>query len=121
MSDLQCPATFLVAGPAARPDAGVLVEAGIAALFAEPERLAEAERIAAPISAGVAPIAIADERDPPPWGGALLAKLDELSDLHRGQTCLVLLGRVRPPLGGPGDVVRVRIDADGRTLEAARL
>lgn len=110
MSDLQCPATFLVAGPAAWPDPGALQEAGVAAVYAAPARAEPAAALAARLSATATPI----EGGP---GRPLLAVLDELADLHRGSTCLVLAGALEPPLRADDEVVRVRIDADGRAVE----
>lgn len=106
MSDLQCPATFHVFGPAALPENLDLVHgAPIAAVHAAPGRdLTD-------VAAGPA------EPDPWPRGDRPLWEvLEDLADLHRGRHVLVLAGRVEAPLESPGDVLVARLDADGRTV-----
>lgn len=103
MSDLQCPATFHVFGPAAVPEARVHA-APVAAVHAAPGRDA-------------AHVAGSAEPDPWPRGDrSLWEVLTELADLYRGRHVLVLPAHVEAPLESADDVVIVRLDADGRAV-----
>lgn len=103
MSDLQCPATFHVVGPAASPDRELLDGAPVAAVYAGSGRRPPWDDV--------------DGQTRPLPAGPLSTALDDLSDLHRGCHVLVLPGEVEAPLRDETDVVRVRIDADGRTID----
>ena len=95
MSDLQCPATFLVVGPARACPAEDPAEP-VAAVHAAPGREVP----------GCAPL-----EDGPLW-----SVLADLADLYRGCRVVVLAARVEPPLTTADAAVLVRIDADGASL-----
>lgn len=109
MSDLQCPATFLVTGPAATEAAARLAGTRLAAAYAVPEGLA----VAAAAAAGL-PVASL-ELD----GTSYAAVLEDLADVHRGETVLVVLPEhaVETLAGGaatgPDGVLQVAVDGDG--------
>lgn len=105
MSDLQCPATFHVAGPQA-PVHGPASwsEVPVAAVFVG------AGRPSTQVSAHDGP---AEEL---PAGRVLWDVLEELADEYRGRHVLVLPAEVSAPLTGPQDAVVVRIDADGASV-----
>ena len=108
MSDLQCPATVVLLAPgmttALRPLAGV---------FAAGTPPPSAAALAA---AADCRLAVLDAPDAP----ALRRRIDELSDLHRGETIAV----VAPPdllaalLGRQATPAVVEIDSSGWTVRA---
>ncbi|MDO5628938.1 MAG: hypothetical protein Q4G43_11515 [Mobilicoccus sp.] len=99
MSDLQCPATFHLLGPGVAPPARDVVHgAPVAAVYAAPGRGGED---AEPL----------DSSD-------LIACLDDLADLHRGEHVLILAGEVAWPLRDSTDEAVVRIDADGWSVSS---
>lgn len=110
MSDLQCPATFLVVAAAA---AEPLPSPGprLAAVYAVPEGAAVAATWAR--QAGL-PVGSLEA----PGGSSYRATLAELADLHRGETVLVALpdtavDELAGALRGAGTVLEVGVDADG--------
>lgn len=105
MSDLQCPATFHVAGPQV-PVHGPAswTEVPVAAAFVG------AGRHSAQVSAQDGPT------EQIPAARALWDVLEELADEYRGRHVLVLPAEVSAPLTGPQDAVVVRIDADGASV-----
>lgn len=117
MSDLQCPARFvLLAAPDEAAAEGLLHER-VAAVYDGPPGSAGppgsgAEVLGAalglPVRAMARPLAIDDvlARDPD-----TLAELDGLADLHRGETVVVTA------VGRPGRRVDVAVDGDGITVE----
>ncbi|MGZ5417544.1 MAG: hypothetical protein ACXWDI_10215 [Nocardioides sp.] len=118
MSDLQCPATFLVLGTGAadRP-APDLRHARLAAVYAVAPDAEVAARIAR--EAGL-PLRWLQE----PSGTTYPDGLADLADLHRGETVLVVLrpGAVSALAERGGldptrnRVIRVAVDADGWTV-----
>lgn len=132
MSDLQCPATFHVAGPGVPADriATLLGGAPVAAVYVGSVDARPTE----PGSVYSRPPGDTGAFDTGAFGAfdiaafdaaaehldetrALWEVLEELSDLHRGAHVVVRPTQVVPPLTGAGDAVTVRIDADGRSVE----
>lgn len=117
MSDLQCPARFLVlVGPDA-DDARALADAlrheRIAAVYDEPSgpegTAALAEALGLPlreVAHRPATSALLAERP------EALEELRDLADLHRGETVCVAAE------GPPGSAVEVAVDGDGVTVTA---
>ena len=114
MSDLQCPATFLVLGSADPRALEGVRDARLAAAYAVPEARA---RVAAALG-GTGPQVTTLDLD----GSTYAAALEGLADLHRGETVLVVLPEDAPAaLAGRGDrspapageVLEVAVDADG--------
>lgn len=105
MSDLQCPARFLVAGPEA--DCEQIDAACLSGVFAAPERAEDARALAARAGCEVGHIEEA----------TLTAAMEALSDLYRGQLVAVLPGEVAYPLRSETDLVHAAIDADGWAIE----
>ena len=120
MSDLQCPATVLVL----RDDVatGVLAEHRVAAVVASEARATAARRLGAAIGA---PVVRRDLADDP------VSTLEELADLHRGETLLLvaddvvadalltrLLGRNATRDLGDEPLVELAVDADGWALRS---
>ena len=120
MSDLQCPARFLlVRGAAAGPPDPADLLARVAG-----ERIAAVYAAAdAPVGGAVARLAahlgmpvrpLPDPGDHP--GGSLLTeRLQLLSDTHRGENVLVVLGLdgLLPGVSWEAALVRVDVDSDG--------
>jgi hypothetical protein len=117
MSDLQCPATFLVLAPGSEERVSStrrLGDARIAAVYAGSTADATAARVADQVGLTVI-------RREEPQGAAYPSGLADLADLHRGETVVVVLpaptvaalaretGLLRP--GGAG--LEVLMDADG--------
>lgn len=112
MSDLQCPVTILLVPPGVRAAPPTADEAPTALVYAPAGRSDEAEAIAAARRSVV-------RRDDGLGSGdatALATALEELSDLHRGET-IVALAQGLPPGCPAGRVTRVRIDGDGWAVE----
>jgi hypothetical protein len=111
MSDLQCPATFLVVAAAAAPGTAASPGLRLAAVYAVPEGGAVAAAWAA--EAGL-PVGTLEASG----GTSYAASLVELADLHRGETVLVVLPDAAvDDLAGAGrgtsQVLEVVVDADG--------
>lgn len=119
MSDLQCPATFLLlpSGDDGAAEVTDVAGARLAAVYAGPSDVDRAARVAA--AAGLSLTAF-----PTPAGASVRTVLSDLADLHRGETVAVVLpvGAVAELValaGGrpqPDDVVQVVVDADGWTV-----
>lgn len=105
MSDLQCPARFVVAGPEA--DCAQIEAAGVSGVFASPGRGHDARALATRVGCEVGPIEEA----------TLTAAMEALSDLYRGQLVAVLPGDVSYPLRSATDLVYAAIDADGWAIK----
>jgi hypothetical protein len=114
MSDLQCPATFLVLGPAGTEAVGRLAGTRLAAVYAVPEG-----REVATAVAGISDLPVSALE---PDGSSYAAARDGLADLHRGETVLVVLPEaVASTLAGGGEdretagaeVLEVAVDSDG--------
>ncbi|HKE14948.1 MAG TPA: hypothetical protein VKB80_08800 [Kofleriaceae bacterium] len=121
MSDLQCPATILLFAPES-------VAAGGAQAILEARHLSGvfvASAVAADPSGGAAAAMLADERAwrlstlPDVADGASLARaIDDLADLHRGETIAVVGSRdmIQDMLGddsaGP-DPITIAVDSSG--------
>jgi hypothetical protein len=109
MSDLQCPATFLVTGANAEEAARSLAGTRLAAVYAVPEGRAVADA-----AAGGAPVTPLDLR-----GTSYVAALEDLADVHRGETVLVVLPEhaadtLANGAGvGASEVLEVAVDGDG--------
>ena len=114
MSDLLCPATFLVLGSAEPRALQAVSDARLAAAYAVPEARA---RVAAALGETGPPVTALDLE-----GTTYAAALDGLADLHRGETVLVVLPEDAPAaLSGradraAGEVLEVAVDADGRSV-----
>lgn len=112
MSDLQCPATFYVLGPghddAAAPVLPVDPDcARIAVVRCAPGREAVARPLAEALGCGMLIDGL--------LAGDVPAALLELSDLHRGESLVVLPAGGYP--GRPDDRwLHVRIDSDGTVV-----
>lgn len=112
MSDLQCPATFYVLGPGT--DAGSEVplpvgrdDARIAVVRCAPTREALGQRLAEALDCGL----LLEES----LAGDVLSALADFSDLHRGESLVVLPAEGYP--GRPDDRwLSVRVDADGTAV-----
>jgi hypothetical protein len=112
VSDLQCPATFVIVpagGPGSDIDGGVR----LAALFAG--HGARVRDTAARL--GAAHDLPVSELDPPAIDG-YRSVLTGLADLYRGETVAVVLdtddvAELAAPGDGPADVFEITIDADG--------
>lgn len=122
MSDLQCPATFVVVGPG-RPAPGEDPAEPVAAVYVAPGRRCEVRPGQARVSTGRAGVgddarvAAPDVSEASDLGAdPLWSVLEDLADLHRGCRVVVLPDRVEPPLAMADDVLIVRIDADGATV-----
>jgi len=114
MSDLQCPATFLVLGPAGGDAVARLSGTRLAAAYAVPEGL----DVATALAGESGPPVTALELDTASYGSALA----ELADVHRGETVLVvvpravaavLAGRGEDEVGPVAEVLEVAVDSDG--------
>ena len=117
MSDLQCPATFLVLGSAEPRALEGVSDARLSAAYAVPEAQA---RVADALGETGPPVTALDLD-----GTTYVAALDGLADLHRGETVLVVLPEDAPAvLCGRADrvaaevlevteVLEVAVDADG--------
>jgi hypothetical protein len=111
MSDLQCPATFLVVAAAAAADTASSPGLRLAAVYAVPEGAAVAATWAAEAGLPVGSFEAAG-------GTSYAAALEELADLHRGETVLVVLpdaavDELAGAARGTGRVLEVVVDADG--------
>lgn len=111
MSDLQCPATFLVVATAARAEAIPAPGPRLAAVYAVPEGAAVAATWAREAGLSVGALEAAG-------GTSYAAALAELADLHRGETVLVVLpdaavDELAGAVHGAGPVLEVVVDADG--------
>lgn len=110
VSDLQCPATFYVLAPdadAVEPPVGRDDER-IALVWTVPARTDLAHRLADEFGCAV--------REHDGLAANVRATLEELSDLHRGESAVVLPAAAYAPPGsdhGPTGWLRVRLDADG--------
>ena len=114
MSDLQCPATFLVLGPAGVTAAARVAGTRLAAAYATPEGRA----VAAAAVGGSDLTVAALELD----GTSYVAALEGLADVHRGETVLVVLPEVAAAAladawgrraAAPDEVLEVVVDGDG--------
>jgi hypothetical protein len=114
MSDLQCPATFLVLGSAEPRMLQRVSDTRLAAAYAVPEARAG---VAAALG-GTGPPVTALDLD----GTTYAAALEGLADLHRGESVLVVLpedaaaalsGRADGADTAAGDILEVAVDADG--------
>lgn len=120
MSDLQCPARFLLVAPAASA-AERLRHERVAAVYAGPDGSASADELSAE-ELGRALGAPVRRPGPAVDLGAVLARepgplaaLEDLADLHRGETVVVVAAG--PPDRDVGrDLVEVLVDADGITV-----
>lgn len=121
MSDLQCPARFLVLGPVAATAAstsGTRLESllehlrgeNVAAVYVGPDAPADAPGVVVAAALGLATTPVEGLRAADPTADPARAALDDLADRHRGETALVT--GVNGSLA-PADVVSVEIDADG--------
>jgi hypothetical protein len=114
VSDLQCPATFLVTGSGATEAASSLAGTRLAAAYAVPEGLAVAGAAAGGVP--VSPLG--------PAGTSYAAVLEELADVHRGETVLVVLPEeaVATLASGtdaaPDGVLQVAVDGDGWSVRS---
>ncbi len=88
MSDLQCPATFLVLGSAEPRALEGVSDARLSAAYAVPEARA---RVADALGETGPPVTALDLD-----GTTYVAALDGLADLHRGETVLVVLPEDAP-------------------------
>lgn len=107
MSDLQCPARFLlVCGPTAST-AETLRHERVAAVY-EPGRgsgaAVLADALGLPVQVLPRPVAAADVRV---RDGEAIDVLRELADLHRGETVVLVAD------GEPGERLEIAIDGDG--------
>ena len=117
MSDLQCPARFLVLGGADAPLADALADSlrheRVAAVYdgqgdsAGSGAEALARRLGVPARVLGRALRVADVLAGDP---VAMGDLTELSDLHRGETLVVTAA------GDPGRRVDVSIDGDGTTV-----
>ena len=120
MSDLQCPATVLVLRGDAPAD--LLQRHRVAGVVTSGARTTTAERVAGSVGAPVVRRELA---------GDTVTTLEELADLHRGETLLVvaeddvadalltrLLGRVAAGTLRARPVVELAVDADGWVLRS---
>lgn len=125
MSDLQCPARFLVVGGAEASLAEALRHERVAAVYdgrgnsagsggpgapAGPGRTGAerlAQRLGVPHQVMPDGLAVADVLAGQP---AAMSSLRELADLHRGETAVVAAA------GAPGSRVDVSVDGDGTTV-----
>ncbi|MGE5719750.1 MAG: hypothetical protein ACM3XQ_07745 [Nocardioidaceae bacterium] len=111
VSDLQCPARFLLLTDPDVSMAATLSHERAAAVYdggGGPGAQALAEALGVPAQALAQPLTIAGvlARD-----AEALRVLEDLADLHRGETVVVTAQ------GGPGRRVDVAVDADGHTVE----
>jgi hypothetical protein len=114
MSDLQCPATFLVPASAEPRTLEGLRDTHLAAAYAVPEARA---RVSAALGESGPPVTELDLA-----GRTYAAALEGLADLHRGETVLVVLpedapatlsGRAEGATRASDEVLEVAVDADG--------
>jgi len=134
VSDLQCAATFVFAVPGEPPQARALADdlrsRRVAAVYAGQGAAERTGRLVA------GDLGLQVRPEPALHGSEVEARtaLEGIADEHRGETVLVaadapLLGRVLPTLVpglpasyraglGPGDVVELRVDADGWVVDA---
>lgn len=105
MSDLQCPARFLVVGPEA--DLDQIDATSLCGVYAMSARAHDARTLATRVGCEVGPIEQAN----------LAAEMEALSDLHRGYMVAVLPADVAYPLRSATDLVNAAIDADGWVIE----
>jgi hypothetical protein len=124
VSDLQCPARFLVLGPAdpaattsvtpleARLEAllGRLRGENVAAVYVGSEAPAGATGAVLAAALGVSATPVDGLKGGDPMADPVRTALDDLADRHRGETALVTA--VDGSLA-PADVLSVEIDADG--------
>lgn len=109
MSDLQCAARILVSGGTPHVSAEELAAERVLRVWTDPESEAAARELAALLGVGV------DVRED------LAGGLEEVADVHRGETVLALcstgsLGSLLPSVAAElrdSGVVAVHIDADG--------
>lgn len=110
MSDLQCPARFVLLSAPDVATAERLRFERVAAVYDGPPGSAEqlGATLGLPVQALARPLAIDDvlAREP-----AALAELSGLADLHRGETVVVTA------VGRPGRRVDVAVDGDGILVE----
>lgn len=109
MSDLQCPATILlIADESLRSSRPGLAKSGhLAAVF-----------IASAVAADLDPLAAATRLAGVADGATLAQAMEDLADLHRGETIAIVAPRemIQHALGTsepPADLVAVDIDASG--------
>jgi hypothetical protein len=116
MSDLQCPASVLLLAPDAL-SAGALLEKRLSLLVvASSEHTAELAARALAADSGC-PLRVVDLPD----GPSVVRQVDELADLHRGETIAVVAaqGAIEAALGcslAPAAAVTVAVDSSGWTL-----
>jgi len=115
MSDLQCPARFIVVSSVDDLDVETLTEDRVAAVYdGRPaaggsgpmagDLLALADRLGLPVVPTEQRVLLEEVRERAPYA---LAVLSSLADLHRGETVLLRAD------GEPGGRVDVGIDGDG--------
>lgn len=112
MSDLQCAATLYVCGPSAQLPVSAPDEARIAAVWAGPSRSAMAADLADRWGCSVRDEPALDE---PTWPPPESDPYEEIADLHRGESVVVLPAHPYPS-HADADRVQVRIDGDGRAV-----
>jgi hypothetical protein len=119
VSDLLCPATFLVLGSAAEQAAARVVGARLAAAYATVDGRAVAAAGGGGWGLGVGTL----ELD----GTTYASALEDLADLHRGETVLVVLPQdtaaalaaaCGSPDGEPDRVLEVAVDGDGWSVRS---
>ena len=120
MSDLQCPARFLVLGPvdaaattSRTPPETLLAHLrgeNVAAVYVGPEAPAAAAGVVVAGALGLPATPVDGLQAGDPLADPVRGVLDDLADRHRGETALVT--GVDGSLA-PADVVSVEIDADG--------
>ena len=116
MSDLQCPARFLVLTDVADAAASWPQERVAAVYDGRTGRAApgpEASGLAARLGVRATGCPQLLRSDVVVRAAGALAVLCDLADLHRGETVVVL------PAGEPGPVLEVRVDADGVRVEVS--
>lgn len=111
MSDLQCPARFVLVSAPDASTAQSLRHDRVAAVYDGPPGSGATGLGAAlglPVQVMARPLAIGDVLAQAP---DVLGALRELADLHRGETVVITA------VGRPGQRVDVAVDGDGITLE----
>lgn len=121
MSDLQCPATFLVLASGRGVEGSALRGSRLAAVYALPVDDAVAAEVAEAAGLRVSPLEAAG-------GASYRPVLAALADVHRGETVAVVLpdaavagltAAAGPPSPGDG-ALEVAIDGDGWSVRRRR-
>lgn len=120
MSDLQCPARFLVvrSGLANHPDLTALLGAlqgeRIAAVYtvADPDVASAAARLATHLGMPVRPLPDTGRHDA---GDPIREAMEVLADGHRGEAVALVVGVEEPIPGSPttAPLTRIDVDSDG--------